>query len=187
MATVTRMSEQEYRELVENDPDRIWELWDGVPLEKPLMSMKHDDEAAYLAHMLMSQLDRAEFRVSVNGGKTRYTARNYYVPDVVVIPTALMLPFLGDPRSFNAYNQSLPLVVEIWSLSTGNYDMRVKLPLYRERGDLEIWYLHPYERTLTVWRKQPDGSYSEERYAGGMVPVVSLPGVVIDLDTLLDG
>ncbi len=39
--------------------------------------------------------------------------------------------------------------------------MAAKLPIYRERDDLEIWFFHPYERTLAAWRKQPDGSYSE--------------------------
>jgi Uma2 family endonuclease len=187
VATTTILSEREYRALAEHDPDRTWELWDGVPVEKPQMSMKHDDVAAFLAHMLMGQLDRRDFRVSVNGGKTRYTPRNYYVPDVVVIPAALMLPFLDDPRSFNAYDKPLPLVVEVWSPSTGEYDMAAKLPLYRQRGDHEIVFIHPYERTLTAWRRQPDGSYTETLYTGGIVPVLSLPGVTIDFDALLDG
>ncbi len=65
--------------------------------------------------------------------------------------------------------------------------MAAKLPLYRQRGDEEIWFIHPYERTLTVWRRRPDGSYSEERYAGGIVPIASLPGVSIDLDALPGG
>jgi hypothetical protein len=39
MAIVNRISEQEYRELALSDSDRLWELWDGVPREKPLMSM----------------------------------------------------------------------------------------------------------------------------------------------------
>jgi hypothetical protein len=40
--TATTISEQEYRERVFNDPARVWELWDGVPVEKPLMSAMHD-------------------------------------------------------------------------------------------------------------------------------------------------
>ena len=43
MAIVNRISEQEYRELALNESDRLWELWDGVPREKPLMGMKHED------------------------------------------------------------------------------------------------------------------------------------------------
>ena len=187
MAATTALSEQEYRELAEHDPDRNWELWDGVPVEKPLMSMKHDNASFYLAHQLANQLDRNVYRVNVNGGKTRYTERNFYIPDVVVIPASYQLPYENDPGSFNAFAEPLPFVAEVWSPSTGEYDIAAKLPLYRQRGDVEIWFIHPYERTLIVWRKQPDGSYTEILYTGGIVPVASLPGVTIDLDALLNG
>ena len=184
MSTATRISEQEYRELALTDDDRFWELWDGVLVEKPPMSMMHDGVAVYMGAALINQLDRDQYWVNVNGGKTRYTARNYFIPDVVVIPAAFVRPYLTDPQAFNAFTEPLPLVVEIWSRTTGDYDIAAKLPVYRERGDLEIWYFHPYERALTVWRRQPDGSYREQRYTGGIVPVASLPGVAIDLDAL---
>ena len=187
MAIVNRISEQDYRELALNEPDLRWELWDGVPREKPLMSMKHEDVSFYLGFALANQLDRRVYRVNVNGGKTRLSPRNYFIPDVVVIPAAYKLPFEHDPRAFNAFAEPLPLVVEVWSRSTGAYDFATKLHGYRERGDAEIWFIHPYERTLTAWRRQPDGSYVEETYRGGVVPVASLPGVIIDLDALLDG
>ena len=67
-----------------------------------------------------------------------------------------------------------------------DYDVERKLPEYRARGDLEIWRIHPYDRTLTAWRRQPDGSYLESVYRGGIVPVGSVPGVTIDLDALFD-
>ena len=102
-------------------------------------------------------------------------------------PLPTKLPFEDDPQAFNAFAEPLPLVVEVWSPSTGNYDIATKLQGYRERGDAEIWFIQPYERTLTAWRRQPDGSYAEETYRGGVVPVASLPGVVIDFDALLDG
>jgi hypothetical protein len=46
--------------------------------------------------------------------------------------------------------------------------------------------IHPFDRTLTAWRRQPDGSYTESYYSGGSVQPVALPGVAIDLDTLFD-
>ena len=49
---------------------------------------------------------------------------------------------------------------------------------------LEIWRLHPYDKTLTTWRRQRDGSYAETVYTGGQVHPVALPGVTIDLDAL---
>jgi hypothetical protein len=68
----------------------------------------------------------------------------------------------------------------------GEAVIAAKLSGYRERGDAEIWFIHPYERTLTARRRQPDGNYTEDLYRGGLIPVVSLPGLVIDFDALLD-
>jgi Uma2 family endonuclease len=189
MAVVNRISEQEYRELALNEEDRFWELWDGVLVEKPQMSMRHNVVAAYLGAALINQLDRGEYRVSINGDRARISSRSYYIPDVMIVPAAYQQsqPFADDPDAIGAYAEPLPLVVEVWSPSTGHYDVATKLQGYRERGDLEIWYIHPAKRTLTAWRKQPDGSYTEEVYRGGIVPVVSLRGVTIDFDVLLDG
>jgi Uma2 family endonuclease len=188
MVIVNRISEQEYRELALSDSDALWELWDGVLVEKPLMSMKHDDVASYLGAALITQLDRRLFRVNINGGRARLSPRSYYIPDVVVIPAAYKTPFEDDPRAFNAFAEPLPLVVEVWSPSTGPYDLATKLQGYRERGDAEIWFIQPYERTLTTWCRQPGGSYIDETYRGGVISVTSLPGgMVIDLDSLLDG
>ena len=50
------------------------------------------------------------------------------------------------------------------------------VPDYLARGDLEIWYVHPYERTLTAWRRQSQGIYTETVYRGGIVHPESLPG-----------
>lgn len=184
MATVTHISEQAYRELALNDTDHLWELWDGVLVEKPLMSVEHNNVAFYLGYLLQSQLDRPMYRVNVNGDRTRHSSRGYYIPDVIVIPMTYQQRL--DPRALGAYADSLPFVAEIWSRTTGDYDIAAKLPAYRARGDQEIWFIQPYERTLTAWRRQPDSAYCEELYRGGPVPVVSLPGVVIDLDALLD-
>lgn len=185
MAVVNRISEQEYREFALTDEGQLYELWDGVPREKPGMSMAHDAVAFLLGHLLQNQLDLRDYLVNVNGGKTRRSARYYFIPDVVVIPASYLLPHWGDPGAFNAHAEPLPLVVEVWSRTTAAYDFAVKLQGYRERGDEEIWYIHPSERTLTAWRKQPGGNYAEELYRGGLVPVASLPGVTIDLDALL--
>jgi Uma2 family endonuclease len=187
MAVINRISEQEYRELALSDTNHLWELWDGVPQEKPLMSMKHDNVSFLLCHRLQSQLDWGVYRVNVNGGKTRRSARTYFIPDVVVIPAAFQIPFENDPRAFNAFAEPLPLVVEVWSPSTGHYDFATKLRAYRERDDLEIWFIHPYERTLTAWRRLPEGGYAEETHRGGVIALASLPGVTIDFDALLDG
>jgi hypothetical protein len=39
-------------------------------------------------------------------------------------------------------------------------------------------------RTLTAWRRQDDGSYTEALYAGGIIELPALPNIRIDLDAL---
>ena len=181
-----QMSEQEYREFALTGEGKLYELWDGVAREKPLMNIMHGIVAANLGFALADQLDRRVYRVNINGGRTRCSARTYFIPDVIVIPFALQAPYIGDPHALGAYAEQLPLVVEVWSYTAEPYDFASKLEAYRKRGDTEIWCIHPFERTLTSWRTQPDGSYREEIYRGGIVSADSLPGITIDLDDLLD-
>jgi Uma2 family endonuclease len=182
---MTRLSEQEYLQLVMDDPDNRWELIDGEPVCRPAMTSKHEDITAYLGGYLIGQLPRSEYRVRIAGSRVRYSASNYFIPDVFVTPTALVLP-QEDVIAPEAFREPLPLVVEIWSPSTGRRDLETKLQRYREQGHREIWFIHPFERTLTAWRLQPDGGYSETVVSSGSVRPVALPGVTIDLDLLFD-
>jgi len=184
MALLQRITEAEYRKLALDDGDETWELWDGVPVAKPAMSAKHNDAASLLGHLFWDQLDWDAYVVRVDAPRTRINPRNYFVPDVAVVPVIYAARL--EPLELEVYAEPLPLVVEVWSPSTGGYDQGAKLRAYMERGDEEIWLLHPYERTLRASRRQPDGSYAETLYTGGVVPVASLPGVAIDLDALLD-
>ncbi|MBA3415239.1 MAG: Uma2 family endonuclease [Chloroflexia bacterium] len=182
--TTGRVSEDTYRRLALAAVDGPLELHDGVPREKPGMSVEHNGMMVDLIVALAPQLDRSEYRLRANSAKLRRSAARYYVPDIAVIPAALVLALREQPGSLDAYSAPLPLVVEIWSPSTGDYDIAAKLPEYMARGDLEIWYLHPYEQTLLASRRQPDGTYVETRYTHGSVAVHSLPGVEVDLDAL---
>ncbi len=178
------ITEQTYRRVALEDPEGHWELHRGHLREKPPMSYRHNYVTVYLGGQLLQQLDSAEFEVRINSGHVHRVEETYYIPDVFVLPVSAIGPDRDRPDILEIYDQPLPLVVEIWSPSTGTYDVNTKLPEYRRRGDLEIWRLHAFERTLTVWRRQPDGDYVETIYDGGHVQPASLPGVTIDLDHL---
>jgi len=180
------VSEETYRQFALGDPQGQWELYRGQLREKPGMSVEHGSVMMRLVEWLLNQLDRSEYLVRVTHARLRRSADTYYVPDVVVIPTVLELALLQRPGSLDAYADPLPLVVEIWSPSTGDYDINEKLPDYQARGDLEIWYVHPYKRTLTAWRRLPNGKYEEMIYREGVIRPTALPGVEIDLAILFD-
>ena len=180
------VSEQTFRQLAWEDPEGQWELECGRPRQKPAMTADHNRTATYLGALLITQLDRSQFEVRVNSGHVRRSETNYYIPDVIVIPRAMVRPFDGRADLLEVYTRPLPLVVEVWSPSTGDYDQDSKLPEYQRRGDREIWRIHPFDRTLTAWRRQPNGSYTEMLYTGGTVQPVALPGVTIDLKSLFE-
>lgn len=102
----------------------------------------------------------------------------------MVIPIDYLRRGLADTYALEAYAEPLPLIVEVWSPSTGDYDVDLKLPEYQRRGALEVWRVHPYERPLTAWVRQRDGSYVESLHRGGLVRPAALPNVAIDLDAL---
>jgi Uma2 family endonuclease len=184
MVVTQRMSEQEYQEVVLSGLPGNWELHDGRLVEKPGMTFEHDDIAFELAYLLRGQLHRRQFRIAVNGWRVRRPAATVFIPDLVVVPIAYAAEFRGQPGKLAIFSQPLPLVAEVWSTSTGDYDIDAKLPIYQQRGDLEIWRIHPYERTLTTYQRLPDGSYQETIHRGGTVIPVALPDVEIDLDQL---
>ena len=178
------VSAETFERVALEDPEGHWELHCGRLRRKPGMTFEHNEVMHQLGFQFHRQLDRNRYRVRINTGHARRLESTYYIPDVFVIPVAYTEPLRGRQDRLEAYGDPLPLVVEVWLRSTGGYDVEEKFPEYRRRGDLEIWRIHPYERTLTAWRRQPDGSYTETLYQGGTVQPVALPGVTIDLDAL---
>jgi len=175
-----------YERLAREDTDHIWELVCGELVEHPPMTTEHEETSATLARRFIMQLDERDYSVRCNSGRLRVPSGNFRVPDVVVVPREYVRRLQASPGTFEVYDDPMPLVIEVWSPSTGAYDVEQKLREYQQRGDLEIWRIHPYERTLTAWRRQPDGSYTETVHRGALVQPAFLPDVTIDLDALFN-
>ncbi len=171
-----------YERVALEDTDGQWELVCGKLRERPLMTQEHNSIASRLVRQLLATLPD-EVEVRQNAPSLRIASGTYLVPDVAVITPGILGTIAPRPH-LETYEVALPFVAEVWSPSTGGYDVETKLPEYRTRGDLEVWRIHPQDRTVTAWRKQPDGSYSETLYREGAVPIESLPGVVIEMARL---
>jgi Uma2 family endonuclease len=175
-----------YKELALQDPSGGWEFAPCIGIRrKPLMGREHNVSTGLLVGELSVQL-RGRPMIVHSGlpALQLVDGQHYFMPDVCVVPHTARDTHSSHPTGLEIISAALPLVVEVWSPSTGDYDMETKFAEYRARGDEEIWRIHPYEATVTVWRRQPDGAYTESAYTGGDIPVVSLPGVVIPFDVL---
>jgi Uma2 family endonuclease len=154
------------------------------------MTYEHNLAMDRLLAMLYSQLDTRSYQIRPNASRTRRGDDSYFIPDIFVLPVSLANHMAERSRAaapnhpLEVYSEPLPLVVEVWSRSTGRYDVDTKLPEYQRRGDIEIWRIHPYEHTLTAWRRQPDGRYTEAVYTSGVIEPAALPGVRIVIDEL---
>jgi Uma2 family endonuclease len=178
------ISEAVYRQLAIQDDYALVELYRGYPREKPPMSVGHGDVMGRLLRQLFIQVDDSAYQVRVQHARLRLSSDTYFIPDIAIVPNDQIAPLRQRPVSLDAYKEPLPLVIEIWSPSTGTYDVTEKLAAYLQRGDQEIWSIHPYARTLTSWVRQLDGTYNEVVRLSGLVTPSRLTGVGIDIGLL---
>lgn len=182
------VSQETYERVALEEPHRKWERWPDGLREKPAMTMEHDELARRLVRRLIARLDEREYAVDLGQARLQAPSGATYIPDVSVIPRVLVARHGRErPRRLEVYTAPLPLVAEVWSPTTGDYDVTVKLQEYQRRGDAEIWLLHPYETRLVVWQRQPDGTYVEATYREGVIQPAALPGVRIDVGELFAG
>lgn len=175
-----------YEQLVLEDRESHWELWCGQLRRKPDVTTEHAGSIDVLDRMIQRQLDENLFRVRSHNGRLRRSNGSYFEADLCVIPITYYRRLRARPGSFEVYDDPVPFVAEAWSPSTGEYDVETKFPEYRLRRDQEIWRIHPYERTVTAWRLQPDGTYTEHVFTSGTVQLHALPDITIDIEKLWD-
>ena len=178
------ISQQTYQRVALEDPDGQWELWCGRLRQKPTMTTEHNRTIDRLYRQMAAQLSDEVYGLRTNTARVRVASGDVYLPDLCVVPVELERRLTSRPGTFEVYEDALPLIVEVWSPSTGMYDRTTKLADYQRRGDAEIWLLHPYRKTLTAYRRQPDGTYTETQHQAGVIAPSALPGVTIDLARL---
>ena len=181
------VGEATYKRLALEDRHGHWELHGGRLVRKPGMTARHADVIEQLYRIISRQLPRSAYAIRGEAGRLRRAEGSYYEADISVVPRDYVRDLIEHhPTELEVYERPVPFVAEVWSPSTGSYDVNTKIPGYKQRGDAEIWRLHPLEHTVTIWRRQPDGTYSESVVTGGTVELAALPGVRITIDELFE-
>jgi len=122
------VSDETYRRVALEEPERKWELICGRLVEKPIMTIEHNDVQCELDWLINSQIDRSEYKVSPGNARLRIPDGDYYIPDICVIPREMVSRLRETPGTLETYDDPMPLVVEVWSPSTGRKDLETKLP-----------------------------------------------------------
>lgn len=184
MSETMPVSQETYERVALEEDDEIWELHCGRLVQKPAMTAEHNDPIELLFRRLAVQLPEDQYAIRSEGGRLRASSGSNFVPDLFVVPRSYVRALRQAPETFEVYDEPALLVVEVWSRSTGRYDVNTKIPDYRRRGDAEIWRMQPYEQLVTIWRRQPDGTYIETAYSAGVIELAALPGAYIDIGAL---
>lgn len=80
-----------YEQATLDDPNGFWELHNGRLRQNPdQMTFEQTDVQDRLVACLNRQLDEDEYAVSSNTVRTWRTTYSFYIPDVAVIPRALI-------------------------------------------------------------------------------------------------
>ena len=164
------------------------ELIDGVAYvkEPPAPSRSHQEVVGELFLQIRLALDGKPYRTYVapfdvrlpKSGEADDRIDTVVQPDVLVVGDLEKL----DERGMRG---APDWIAEVLSPSTASHDQVLKVPVYERAGVLEVWLIHPIDRTLTIYRLK-DGHYGRPTILElqGRTAISVIPGVSIDWDRL---
>jgi len=177
-----------YAEYLTWTDDERYELIDGIAYvkEPPAPSRPHQELAGELYYQIRSALQGRPFRAYIAPFDVRLlqSAEPDDLVDTVVQPDVLIVRDLNklDRRGMRG---APDWIAEVLSPSTASHEQVVKLPVYERAGVLEVWFVHPIDRMLTIHRLE-GGRYGAPTLLElqGRTAISAIPGVSIDWDRL---
>ena len=165
------------------------ELIDGVAYvrEPPAPSPSHQGIVVGLCSQIDTALKDKTWRVYVAPFDVRLpkSAEHDDEVDTVVQPDVLIVCDLQkiDGRGMRG---APDWIAEVLSPYTASHDQVVKLPVYERAGVREVWFVHPIDCTLVIYRLEA-GRYGRASIFGlkGKTQLTAVPGITIDWDELL--
>lgn len=169
------VSEEEFYALGE---DSAWEYLDGRLVMSPA-SMRHEDLFRFVLTLLSGFLgERGGARVFGSRYPMRLDERWSPEPDLLVV---------RDERRHLLTEKRLEgpadWVIEIVSEGDPSFEVREKLPRYREAGIGEIWLIDPFAERVLVERKAV-GDYERNELSSGRLESSIAPGFWIEVSWL---
>lgn len=130
------------------DDDKIYEIVDGQPVEKPMAGAKHGGVGARLSARMFLHVDAHQLG-GVYGPDTNFAIGNRErVPDVSFV-SAARIPPEGEPE--NAWPIAPDLAVEVISPNDAWEQLYRKLREYFAAGVREVWLISMEQRTVMIY------------------------------------
>jgi Uma2 family endonuclease len=177
-----RITVEEYHRMAELGffaPDARVELIDGEIIDMPPIGPRHRATVSCLHELLVRAVSD---RVLV-WGQSGIQLGDFSEPQ----PDLALLPRRADfYAQKNPVGADTLLIIEV-SETTLRYDQRTKSPLYARYGIPEYWIFDTQAKQLYVSRNPTPTGYQQTFTADqpASMPIVALPGVTIDVSSVI--
>ncbi len=171
------MTEADFYRLAGEDSD--WEFLDGRIVMHSPASNRHEDLFRFLLTLLSVYLGEKGGAV-VRGSRYPMRLDESWSPepDLMVIRDSRQ-HLMGQNRLEGAAD----FVIEIASESDPRFDLREKLPRYREAGIDEIWLIDPRAQSVRIETRRGEG-YATRELASGRLQSIVVGGFWVDVEWL---
>ena len=185
MSTSTKLIN--YEDSLTMPENRFEEIVHGESRIMPPPNPKHVDLIDELLSILLTQIDRREYRVTSSGaglGVERIPL-TYRIPDLMVFRADAYRRDRAETAGSDPYIWTVPdLVVECLSPSNRKGSVQQLLADYARIGVPEVWLLDPKLPQFTSYRYESDALKQWLAAENGLVTPLRLPNVTVDLAEL---
>jgi Uma2 family endonuclease len=185
MSTSTKLIT--YEDSLTMPENRFEEIVHGESRIMPPPDINHVDLIDELLSVLLSQLDRREYRVTSSGAGLgiERVPLTYRIPDLMVFRAEARRRDRAETAANDPYIWTVPeLLVECLSLSNRKGSVQQRLVDYARIAVPEVWLLDPKSRQFTSYRYESDALKPRLTTETGQVTPLLLPNVAVDLAEL---
>ncbi len=156
-----------------------WEIIDGAAyMMSPSPSRGHQDLVLELAGMLRDFLKGKPCKPVVAPFDVKFDESTIVQPDISVWCAKNETE---PPKSAEATDEELSVVVEVLSPSSASHDLIKKQALYEKQGVPEYWVVAPDEKSVIRFSLR-EGKYAAEYYENGEFTSEKLAGFGFDME-----
>ena len=168
------------RELIDG-----WLYIDGQPVDDPMADVAHESGAMYHGSAVMELIAQLLPARDLHVGRLITAPMDVlFGEDTILQPDVFWVP--GDDDIERPIPVTPSLVCEVSSPSTRSHDLVRKRRVYERDGVTEYWFVDHDGLRFELYRHDGDGFPTPTlHYPGEVLEPISLPGVTVDVATVL--
>jgi Uma2 family endonuclease len=135
------------------DPEKEYEIVNGIPEEKPMAGARHGSIIMRLGARLVNYVEAQQMGEVYSPDTTFIVGKNQRLPDLGVV-FAARIPADGEPEGI--WEIAPDLAIEVISPNDVYTKVAQKVDDYLEAGVQQVWLVLPEQQSITIYRSPVD-------------------------------